>query len=75
MIIVGWEDGSNKVTYSQAAANTRVVGAMTAELMKSLHSNAQASYAMMHLVGHSLGAHAAGYAGERVSGTGRITGK
>ena len=62
------------MTYSQAAANTRVVGAMMAELMKALQSNAQASYATMHLIGHSLGAHIAGYAGEIISGIGRISG-
>jgi pancreatic triacylglycerol lipase len=29
---------------------------------------------MVHLLGHSLGAHTVGYAGERITGLGRITG-
>ena len=74
VITVNWEKGAKLTDYRQAAANTRVVGAMIAELMKALHKTSKASYDSMHLIGHSLGAHIVGYAGERVPGTGRITG-
>ena len=69
-----WEKGADDNSYSQSAANTRVVGAMTGELIKALHNTEQAPYNSMHLIGHSLGAQSVGYAGERVSGIGRITG-
>ena len=30
---------------------------------------------MVHLIGHSLGAHTVGYAGEKIANLGRITGQ
>ena len=60
--------------YSQAVANTRVVGAIIAQLMTSLKTSTGASFKDMYIVGHSLGAHIAGYAGERIDSLGRITG-
>ena len=74
VIAVNWEKGADSVNYQQSVANTRVVGALIGEFMKELHSATGASYSSMHLIGHSLGAHVAGYAGEWVPGTGRITG-
>ncbi|XP_076462882.1 inactive pancreatic lipase-related protein 1-like [Babylonia areolata] len=74
VITVDWEKGAG-LPYGQAAANARVVGAQLSQL---LHVLAEAplnhSQALVHLVGHSLGAHVAGYAGERTLGLGRITG-
>lgn len=41
----------------------------------ALFKTTGAQFTDMHLVGHSLGAHIAGYAGHQVKGIGRITGK
>ena len=74
VILVNWEKGAdNPKDYIKSATNTRVVGALIANVMKALHNTAGATYKSMHLVGHSLGAHTAGYAGARVK-PGRITG-
>lgn len=78
MIVVDWKQGAMKsfLNYFQAAANTRVVGAMLAKMMKIISTNKNIPYNRFHLIGHSLGAHIAGYAGQRLSGQiGRISGK
>ncbi|KAK3600476.1 hypothetical protein CHS0354_023577 [Potamilus streckersoni] len=75
VIAVDWKKGADQIIYAQAVANTRVVGALISLLMKTLDTVARGnSFARMHLIGHSLGAQVAGYAGERTLGTGRITG-
>ncbi|KAH3698226.1 hypothetical protein DPMN_085745 [Dreissena polymorpha] len=71
---VDWSKGAHNINYNQAAANTRVVGALIAQFITQLRTTAQAQYGDFHLIGHSLGAHISGYAGERISGIGRITG-
>ncbi|KAJ8026293.1 Pancreatic lipase-related protein 2 [Holothuria leucospilota] len=65
--------------YRQASQNTRVVGRQVGELSHKLHVLTGASYTDMHLIGHSLGAHVAGFAGEHLLKKyghkyGRITG-
>ncbi|PIK54970.1 putative pancreatic lipase-related protein 2 isoform X2 [Apostichopus japonicus] len=89
VILVDWGDGADLInlqriiadvtsiphSYAIARQNTRVVGRQIGELSKKLVSLAGSSYSSMHLIGHSLGAHTAGYAGEYLSGVyGRITG-
>jgi len=69
VIIVDWRGGSLPM-YSQAAANTRLVGLEVARLVEILRTDP----AKVHIIGHSLGAHIAGYAGERIKGLGRISG-
>lgn len=72
VIIVDWGHGAG-IPYAQATANTRVVGALIAQLIKEL-TLVGPSLADFHIIGHSLGAHIAGYAGERLHTLGQITG-
>lgn len=78
VIIVNWLDGAGP-PYTQAVANTRLVGAMTARLAAQLIEIGEISSSRMHCIGHSLGAHTCGYVGYILSyrygyKLGRITG-
>ncbi|XP_013067234.1 inactive pancreatic lipase-related protein 1-like [Biomphalaria glabrata] len=73
IIVVDWSRG-NLPPYTQATANTRVVGAQIAELVKELIRTKGVTAADFHIIGHSLGSHISGYAGERIPGLARITG-
>ncbi|KAH7940000.1 hypothetical protein HPB52_020208 [Rhipicephalus sanguineus] len=73
VIVVDWSRG-NGPPYTRATANTRVVGAELALLISTLQNATDASPADFHIIGHSLGAQIAGYAGERIDKIGRITG-
>ncbi|KAK6179697.1 hypothetical protein SNE40_012002 [Patella caerulea] len=71
---VDWEHGAKRIDYHQAVANTRLVGKMVSNFLKVAHTAMGTSYSDMHIVGHSLGAHIAGYAGKDTPGLRRITG-
>lgn len=73
VIIVDWAGGSLPL-YTQATANTRLVGLEIAFLIRKLQEDHGLKPEDVHLIGHSLGAHTAGYAAERIPGIGRITG-
>ncbi|XP_054162370.1 inactive pancreatic lipase-related protein 1-like [Oppia nitens] len=74
VICIDWIIGATP-PYTQAVANARLVGAIIAHFIKDI----QRQYpdylsSKIHLIGHSLGAHIAGYVGKRIPGIARITG-
>ncbi|XP_048407112.1 pancreatic lipase-related protein 2-like [Stegostoma tigrinum] len=72
-ICVDWVRGS-RTLYDQAANNIRVVGAEMAYLIDVLEKTFNYSRSETHIIGHSLGSHAAGETGRRIPGIRRITG-
>uniref|UniRef100_A0A8C4JU52 Triacylglycerol lipase n=1 Tax=Dromaius novaehollandiae TaxID=8790 RepID=A0A8C4JU52_DRONO len=67
-ILTDWRGGSSGL-YTEAVNNVRIVGAELIYFKDYGYPPAK-----IHLIGHSLGAHAAGEAGRRKPGIGRITG-
>jgi pancreatic triacylglycerol lipase len=73
VIVVDWAGGSLPL-YTQATANTRLVGLELAYFLRKLRDEHGLRPEDVHLIGHSLGSHLASYAGERIPNLGRITG-
>lgn len=78
VIRLDWNFG-NLPPYFQASANVRLVGAFVAQFINHLVEQYGASPADFHIIGHSLGAHGAGYTGSVTQSAygfkiGRITG-
>ncbi|XP_035206601.1 pancreatic triacylglycerol lipase-like [Stegodyphus dumicola] len=76
--IVDWSD-DKELRYEQAVANIRVIGAEVGLFIEHLMNISEFYPSDVHLIGHGLGAHAAGYAGKWLRDrqnklVGRITG-
>lgn len=75
IICVDWGKGAELPNYVRAAANTRLVGKQLSILLKGLIEKTGLEARTMHLIGFSLGAHVAGFAGSEIANLSRITGK
>jgi hypothetical protein len=67
VIGVDWSKGAKMPNYQMAVANTRVVGAIVAYFIDRLVELKNTSADKMNLIGHSLGAHVSGFAGQRIN--------
>ena len=74
VIIVGWKLGAENLWYPQSASNTRTVGGEIALVVNNTINNGHSSKSSMYCVGHSLGAHVCGHAGQQGQ-FGRISGE
>ena len=74
VIVVDWEAGAALPNYVQAAANTQLVGKQIAHLINIINQHLNFEAKDYHLIGFSLGAHVAGFAGAEVQNISRITG-
>ncbi|XP_069835801.1 pancreatic triacylglycerol lipase-like isoform X2 [Dendropsophus ebraccatus] len=72
-LCVDWSGGSNAI-YFQAMNNIQVVGAEIAVFINILMEKFNYLLSLIHIIGHSLGAHAAGETGKRQPGIAKITG-
>ncbi|KDR21040.1 inactive pancreatic lipase-related protein 1-like isoform X2 [Zootermopsis nevadensis] len=74
VFVVDWGVGASDGEYNKVCANIRVVGAEITRLSRYLIQRERASPIRFHMIGHSLGAHTAGYVAKSIPGVGRITG-
>lgn len=70
---VDWRTGALPM-YQQAVANTRLVAMQISHFIKWLQKEHGLNLLDVHLIGHSLGAHTAGYVGSNLKTIGRISG-
>lgn len=78
VVLVDWQKGAAGPSYASAAANTQLVGRQLALLLTDM-ALVGADHTNTHIIGFSLGAHIAGYAGRAIQKkgfkVGRITGR
>ena len=65
VFVVDWSGGS-RVMYPQAVTNIRVVALEIGALIKWMESEMGQRPEMVHVIGHSLGSHAAGMVYEKI---------
>ncbi|KAM6916563.1 inactive pancreatic lipase-related protein 1-like [Xenentodon cancila] len=72
-IAIEWKKGV-KTRFVQAVHNARVVAAQVAYMITFLMGQYNQNAERFHIIGHCVGAHAAGEAGSRIPGLARISG-
>lgn len=76
---VNWKKGAAHGNYVQAVANSRLASLMVAKFIRELCKEYDYSPKNIWIIGHSIGAHIAGFVGKNFTSNedriGRITGR
>lgn len=73
VIVVDWGLGANYWYYPTVVARVPSVGQKTGDLLHLLHTEKGVHPGTVTIIGHSVGAHAAGFAGKRLQKTYELT--
>lgn len=69
LIGIDWSKGSSTIIYSRAVERTPIVGRSVGQfIMSAIKNNLISGPNAIHVVGHSLGAHIAGFVGKYMAG-------
>ncbi|OWA52478.1 putative Pancreatic lipase-related protein 2 [Hypsibius exemplaris] len=66
-IFVDWSKGAAAPDYWAASANTQMAAVQISKLIAGLNTHLGSTSSSFHLIGHSLGAHVAGFTGHRLN--------
>ncbi|CAF4626709.1 unnamed protein product, partial [Rotaria sp. Silwood2] len=66
VLVIDWGGGAKFPFYSNAVANTRLVGKQVGLFLQKIRKLKGISYDKIHCIGHSLGAHTCGYTSNAV---------
>lgn len=72
ILAIDWGTGASHSLFAASVANSRVVGATLASLIERLVDELGVKADQIHVIGFSLGAHIAGFAGKRLTGKYRL---
>jgi pimeloyl-ACP methyl ester carboxylesterase len=72
ILAIDWGLGASHALFAASVANSHVVGATLAALVQRLVDDFDVQADQVHVIGFSLGAHIAGFAGKRLTGKYRL---
>ncbi|XP_025197450.1 inactive pancreatic lipase-related protein 1-like [Melanaphis sacchari] len=74
VICVDWKQYSTDLTYAVAKARVKYIARDIAKVLTKITYNLTIAYDSVHVIGHSMGAHIAGFVGKNLPNLPRVTG-